>query len=143
MALSSSFSLTTTAELRGQYPPGLAQNQASQGSSNFVDGSSSIFSIYLEIATEEDQKMAERWKADADGILIFVRPYCIPNFELLSRQLINSFVLDRFILCCRRIVDSSVHSRHSPESARHLHFYVANIYQATIIPILSKVRCLC
>ena len=31
--------------------------------------------MYLEMATEEDKNMAENWKADADGILIFVRPY--------------------------------------------------------------------
>jgi hypothetical protein len=29
--------------------------------------------MYLEMATEEDKKMAENWKADADDILIFVR----------------------------------------------------------------------
>ena len=29
--------------------------------------------MYLKMATEEDEKMAESWKADADGILIFVR----------------------------------------------------------------------
>ena len=55
-----------------QYPP---QNQASPSVSNFVDGSGPIFSMYLEMATEEDKKMAENWKADADGILIFVRLY--------------------------------------------------------------------
>ena len=31
--------------------------------------------MYLEMATEEDKKMVENWKADADGILIFVRLY--------------------------------------------------------------------
>ena len=31
--------------------------------------------MYLEVATEEDKKMAEGWKADADGILIFVSHY--------------------------------------------------------------------
>ena len=31
--------------------------------------------MYLEMATEEDKKMVEDWKADADGILIFVRLY--------------------------------------------------------------------
>jgi hypothetical protein len=56
-----------------QYPP---QNQALHGVSNFVDGSGPIFSMYLDMATEEDKKMAENWKADADGILIFVRPSC-------------------------------------------------------------------
>jgi hypothetical protein len=58
-----------------QYPPQSAPNQASTTSisSNFVDGSGPIFSMYLERAKEEDEKMAENWKADADGILIFVR----------------------------------------------------------------------
>ena len=27
--------------------------------------------------SEEDKKMAENWKDDADGILIFVRRYCL------------------------------------------------------------------
>ena len=58
-----------------QYLPQSAQNQASLGVSNFVDGSGPIFSMYLEMATEEDKKMVEDWKADADGILIFVRLY--------------------------------------------------------------------
>ena len=29
--------------------------------------------MYFEMATEEDKRMVEDWKADADGILIFVR----------------------------------------------------------------------
>ena len=29
--------------------------------------------MYLGMATEEDKRMVEDWKADADGILIFVR----------------------------------------------------------------------
>jgi hypothetical protein len=29
--------------------------------------------MYLEMAEEEDKKMAESWKADAEGILVFVR----------------------------------------------------------------------
>ncbi|KAH9045856.1 hypothetical protein EDB83DRAFT_2523433 [Lactarius deliciosus] len=57
-----------------QYPPQSGPNQASHEMSNFVDGSGPIFSMYLEMATEEDKKMAEGWKADADGILFFVRP---------------------------------------------------------------------
>jgi len=28
--------------------------------------------MYVKMAEEEDNKMAERWKADAEGILIFV-----------------------------------------------------------------------
>lgn len=30
--------------------------------------------MYLELAEEEDKKIAESWKADADGILVFVSP---------------------------------------------------------------------
>ena len=56
-----------------QYPPQSAPNQARYGVSNYADGSGHIFSMYLEMATEEDKKMVEDWKADADGILIFVR----------------------------------------------------------------------
>jgi hypothetical protein len=56
-----------------QNPPRSAQNQEPQGMSDFVDGSGPIFSMYLEMATEEDKKMADSWKDDADGILIFVR----------------------------------------------------------------------
>jgi hypothetical protein len=72
MALSSAFRLTVETGDH-QYPPQSAPNQPPQGFSNFVDGSGHIFSMYLEMAAEEDKKMAENWKADADGILIFVR----------------------------------------------------------------------
>ena len=52
--------------------PQSAPNQAPPVS-DFADGSGHIFSMYLGMATQEDKKMAEYWKADADGILIFVR----------------------------------------------------------------------
>jgi hypothetical protein len=58
-----------------QYPPRSAQNQTWRGESNFVDSSGPIFSMYLELAEEEDKKMAASWKADAEGILVFVRHY--------------------------------------------------------------------
>ncbi len=59
------------------YPLQSAPIQATQGEPNFIDGSGPIFSMYLEMATEEDKKMVEGWKADADGILIFVRLYLL------------------------------------------------------------------
>ncbi len=43
-----------------------------QGVPNFSSGSGQIFSMYLEMATEEDRKMAETWQVGADRILIFV-----------------------------------------------------------------------
>ena len=56
-----------------QHPHQSAPKETSWGESDFVDGSRPIFSKYLEMAEEEDKKMTERWKADADGILVFVR----------------------------------------------------------------------
>jgi hypothetical protein len=58
-----------------QDPLHAVPTQASHGAPDYVDGSGLIFSMYLERAEEEDKKMAESWKADADGILIFVRFY--------------------------------------------------------------------
>ena len=43
--------------------------------SHFQDGSRQLFSMYMEIGEKQDKKTAERWKADADVILIFVSPY--------------------------------------------------------------------
>jgi hypothetical protein len=54
------------------YPPQLAQNGAPQGEFVFVDGSGPLFTMYLETAGEEDKKVTDSWKADADGILVFV-----------------------------------------------------------------------
>ncbi|KAI0246124.1 hypothetical protein BJV78DRAFT_1135861 [Lactifluus subvellereus] len=50
------------------------QNQGLQEESDFSDGSGALFSMYLERADEEDKKMVESWKGDADGILVFVGP---------------------------------------------------------------------
>jgi hypothetical protein len=43
--------------------------------------------MYLEMAEEEDKKLAESWKVDADSILVFVRlcllvPYFRPTHPL-------------------------------------------------------------
>ena len=58
--------------------------------------------MYLEMATEEDKKIVENWKADADGILIFVR--------LSSNLVIQAglMAIDWSVLCGCRIVDLGV-----------------------------------
>lgn len=53
-------------------PPHQYLNGEVQRDLNTVDGSWPLFNMYLAIAKEEDKTMAESWKADADGILIFV-----------------------------------------------------------------------
>ena len=45
--------------------------------------------MYLEMATEEDIKMVENWKADADGILIFVRLLSILIGCLTANSIFN------------------------------------------------------
>ena len=51
-------------------------NQPSFGQPNFRDSSAPLFSMYLKVgeAEEEDNKMTECWRRDADVILIFVGP---------------------------------------------------------------------
>jgi hypothetical protein len=48
------------------------QPQSSQETSNFNDSSGPLFLMYSKAAEDEDNKMADRWQKDADGILIFV-----------------------------------------------------------------------
>ena len=72
--------------------------------------------MYLEMATEDDKKMAEDWKADADGILIFVR------LESNLGVYINSVAIDRSILCCCCNLDLGVNSRHTTKPTGHLQF---------------------
>jgi hypothetical protein len=47
-----------------------AQNQEQE--LEFADSSGPLFFMYRKMVEEEDNKMAERWQKDADGILIFV-----------------------------------------------------------------------
>ncbi|KAH9057271.1 hypothetical protein EDB87DRAFT_1565550, partial [Lactarius vividus] len=68
--------------------------------------------MYLEMATEEDRKMVENWKADADGILIFTG-----LFSAAVASLITVSIQD---------------IRPNPQDTSN--FYLANIYQAIADP---------
>ncbi|KAH9051063.1 hypothetical protein EDB87DRAFT_1104016 [Lactarius vividus] len=99
-----------------QYPPQSAHNQEFRGVSNFVDGSGHIFSMYMEMATEEDKKMAENWKADADGILIFTGLFSAAVASLISVSIQDI--------------------RPNPQDTSN--FYLANIYQTVANPNISS-----
>ncbi len=88
MTLFLPFSTVATATPMGGHPysPPSAPAQATQGEPDFIDGSGHIFSMYLEMAGEEDKKMVEGWKADADGILIFVGLYLLISCITLAQQ---------------------------------------------------------
>ncbi|KAH9011965.1 hypothetical protein EDB83DRAFT_348331 [Lactarius deliciosus] len=94
------------------YPPQSAPTQEPRGMSNFVDGSGPIFSMYLEMATEEDKKMVEGWKADADGILIFTGLFSAAVASLISVSIQDI--------------------RQNPQDTSN--FYLANIYHTLADP---------
>ena len=62
--------------------------------------------MYSKAAEDEDNKMADRWQKDADGILIFV------SLRVGISSFLSQHALDRFILCCRCCATR----RNSPES---------------------------
>ena len=59
-----------------------APSQPLQREPSFGDSSGKLFSIYSNVAEDEDKKMVERWQKDADAILIFVSP-CVSTHDLL------------------------------------------------------------
>jgi hypothetical protein len=71
--------------------------------------------MYLEMIGEEDKKMAEGWKADADGILIFVGSY----LQLCALHILR--VLDWFIFRSSGDVDLSINSVYSAKLAGRPH----------------------
>jgi len=51
----------------------LPTQDPSQAESSFTDGSDVLFSLYNEKAAEYDQKLAENWREDAQGVMLLVR----------------------------------------------------------------------
>jgi hypothetical protein len=48
-----------------------------------------LLSMYLDMAWEEDKEMAERWKGDTKGIILFVSP----NVTLYALHFISTYIL--------------------------------------------------
>ncbi|KAI9434044.1 hypothetical protein H4582DRAFT_2060436 [Lactarius indigo] len=94
------------------YPPQSAPVQESHGTPIFVDGSGPIFSMYLKTAKEDDEKMAEGWKADADSILVFTGLFSAAVASLISVSIQDI--------------------RPNPQDTSN--FYLANIYQTLADP---------
>ncbi|KAH9165362.1 hypothetical protein EDB89DRAFT_2102259, partial [Lactarius sanguifluus] len=95
-----------------QYPPPEVTTKAPQEAPSFVDGSGPIFSMYSERATEDDEKMAESWKADAEGILVFTGLFSAAVASLISVSIQDI--------------------RPNPQDTSN--FYLANIYQTLSNP---------
>jgi hypothetical protein len=104
------FSRPPTGESR--VPLNQPEPEALQGGWGFTDPSGPLFSMYLDRAEDKDKKTADRWKADADGILIFVSGHISCLF---SRQL-GIYRLVCFQLWLRRLLESP--SRTSSQTPR-------------------------
>ena len=98
--------VTTTGNYR--YPsPRLPQSKHLQVDSSLVDGSWPLFNMCLSTAKEEDIAMAESWKADAEGILLFVRAYfTVRAFEVNS----GIHTVDWPVLCHRCVLALHAHA---------------------------------
>jgi len=72
--------------------------------------------MYLQMAAEEDKKMTDNWKADADGILIFVSSHSISDIPTH----VNLKIKDWFILCCGRYIGSGVRAGPQAKFPGHL-----------------------
>jgi hypothetical protein len=74
--------------------------------------------MYLKLAEEEDYKVAERWRADAGGILVFVSPhirFVVPDLDRANQLAI----IDRCILCRSRSVCRGITARPQSKLARY------------------------
>src|SRR5216684_7096536 len=110
--------------------PRSASNQPSQAESNLGDGSGPLFSIYSKIAEKDDNKRAERWQRDAQGILIFVSRHVTFVQPRVSTGKLQTglFSIVVAILVTMSIQDLRPRSR--DDSA----FYLQNIYQLLANP---------
>ena len=78
------------------FPSKKKMEQPSQGASSTVDGAEPLFSMYVDMTAEQDNKMTKSWKGDADSILVFVSPdttHCsscvnFPHFRLVFSLLL-------------------------------------------------------
>ncbi|KAH9967641.1 hypothetical protein BGW80DRAFT_1230085, partial [Lactifluus volemus] len=98
----------------------MSRHQPSQGLPTFRDGSEPIFNMYVKMSQEEDDKMANRWQRDADGILIFTGLFSVAVAVLLT---VSTQDL-------------------RPNSQATSEFYLANIYQLLADPNISRVSIL-
>ena len=115
-AIDDRFPQSTAHALQGSQP----------GESNFSDGSGALFTMYLDLAEEEDKTMVESWKGNAEGLHVFVG--LRPTSHTSAYDVENA---DRSVLCCRRSVARGDHPRYSAELAGHLSILSRNHFSAT------------
>jgi len=96
------------------------QNRELQEEDRLSDCSRPLFSMYLRISEEQDEKRAKHLKEDTDQLLVFVSP-CICSGLVISRA--NSNAIVWFVLRHRRSTGRSVDIGSRPLSASHWYYY--------------------
>ena len=86
--------------------------------------------MYLDRVIEDDRRMVESWKGDADGMLVFVG---LQNTFHTSAS--NLEIVDWSLLCRGRSIACSIYLGYSAELAGHLSFlsrtYLSAIFHPT------------
>jgi hypothetical protein len=85
-----------------------------------------LFSMYLDRVIEEDKKMVESWKGDAEGMLTFVGLQTTSHTSAYNLE-----ILDWSLFCRSRSIACSVCPGYSAELAGHLSF-LSRTYLSTI-----------
>jgi hypothetical protein len=115
------FLLNSFLSLADSCPPQARTGQISEGESefesDFADRSGPLFSMYLEQAEKEDNKVVERWRADAGVILVFVSPHIV---SLLPGCAHRPEIVGGFVLFCRRTTGRRIHPRPQAKPAGYL-----------------------
>ena len=81
--------------------PTMTTNSPLQEESNSGDSSGPFFSVYSDAAKDEDNKRAENWQKDAEGIVIFVSP-CVdihPSSHIKLERFRPVYSLPRSLPC--------------------------------------------
>ena len=111
-------------------------NQSPQLESNFGDSSGPLFSIYYKAAKEEDNKMAERWQKDADGILFFVSPRLANRIDYaqLETGTIQTGLFSAAVAALLAVTVQDLRPNSQDISA----FYLGSIYQVLADPNVTR-----
>ena len=86
--------------------------------------------MYLDRVIEEDRRMVESWKGDADGMLVFVGLQTTSHTSAYNLE-----IIDWSLLCLGRGIAGSVYPGYSAELAGHLSFLSRKKLSAIFYPI--------
>jgi hypothetical protein len=86
--------------------------------------------MYLDRVIEDDRRMVESWKGDADGMFVFVGLQTASHTSAYNLE-----ILDWSLLCRGRSIASSVYPGYSAELAGHLSLLSLTNLSAVLYPI--------